>query len=125
MHYEKPHMTLNELLSYRYILSIEGNDVASNLKWAMSSNSVVVMPKPRVCSWFLENMLEPYIHYLPVRDDFKDLEHQIKWAEKNPTKCRDIIRNAHAHVELFLEQKNERALLQKILKYYLDSFEWS
>jgi len=123
--YEKPQKTLKELLSYKYILSIEGNDVASNLKWAMSSNSVVIMPKPRICSWFLESMLKPYIHYIPVHDDFHDLEHQVKWAEKNPQKCKDIIRNAHAHIEIFLEQTNERVLLQKILKYYLDNFEWS
>ena len=33
-------------LKHKFILCIEGNDVASNLKWVMSSNSVAVMPKP-------------------------------------------------------------------------------
>ena len=30
----------------RYALSLEGNDVATNLKWLLASNSVVVMPSP-------------------------------------------------------------------------------
>ena len=40
-------MTINEQLHYKFILCLEGNDVASNLKWVMSSNSIAVMPKPK------------------------------------------------------------------------------
>ena len=42
------------LKKHKFILCIEGNDVASNLKWVMSSNSVAVMPKPKFESWFME-----------------------------------------------------------------------
>ncbi|MDR3178139.1 MAG: lipopolysaccharide core biosynthesis protein LpsA, partial [Campylobacteraceae bacterium] len=34
-------------LKYKFILCLEGNDVASNLKWVMSSNSLAVMPRPK------------------------------------------------------------------------------
>lgn len=40
----KNEMTVSEMLKYRYLISVEGNDVATNLKWALVSNSVVLMP---------------------------------------------------------------------------------
>ena len=47
-------------LEYKAIIMIEGNDVASGLKWALYSRSVVMMPEPTVTSWALEEMLEPW-----------------------------------------------------------------
>ncbi len=39
-------LSLKQHLQYKFILSIEGNDVATNLKWIMSSNSLCMMCKP-------------------------------------------------------------------------------
>ena len=49
----KPYVPMEEQLDYKFIASIEGHDVATNLKWVMSSNSVAVMPRPRIESWFM------------------------------------------------------------------------
>ena len=51
-------MTINEHLDYKFIFAIEGNDVASNLKWIMSSYSVAVMPRPSCETWFMEGRLQ-------------------------------------------------------------------
>lgn len=122
--YQKEEMSLETLLQYRYLLSVEGNDVATNLKWALASNSLVVMPAPQISSWFMEDALRPYVHYLPVRDDFSDLEEQVLWAEKNIKKCEKMIRNAHRYVEPFLDEKKEQRMQKSILQYYLDHFTW-
>ena len=61
-------------LKHKFILCIEGNDVASNLKWVMSSNSVAVMPKPKFESWFMEGKLIPDHHYIQIKEDYSDLE---------------------------------------------------
>lgn len=122
--YQKDEMSLDTLLSYKYLLSVEGNDVATNLKWALASNSLVLMPRPQVSSWFMEDALLPYVHYLPVRDDFDDLERQVEWAERNPGKCEEMIANAHQYVEPFLDVKKERKLQMSVLRYYLDRFQW-
>ena len=39
-------LTIREHLDYKFIMALEGNDVASNLKWVMSSNSIAVMTRP-------------------------------------------------------------------------------
>ncbi len=49
-----PHISMYDHLRYRYILAIEGNDVATNLKWVMSTNSLAVMPRPTYETWFME-----------------------------------------------------------------------
>ena len=38
----------------KFIISIEGNDVASNLPWIMASNSLAFMTKPKFEGWFMQ-----------------------------------------------------------------------
>jgi hypothetical protein len=71
-------MKMAKMFDYRYIISVEGNDVSTNLKWAMASGSVVIMPTPRVETFFREGVLQPYVHYLPIAGDAHDLEIKIK-----------------------------------------------
>lgn len=49
------------LLEYKGIIMIEGNDVASGLKWALLSQSVVLMPPPKHTSWAMEELLQPWV----------------------------------------------------------------
>eukprot|EP01084_Bolivina_argentea_P271404 461801_1 len=50
-------MSIRDLLKYKYLVSIEGNDVASNLNWILMSNSVPFMRKPVRESWLMEGLL--------------------------------------------------------------------
>ena len=45
----RPFMNLMEQLRYKMIISLEGIDVATNLKWIMSSQSLCVMPGQCQC----------------------------------------------------------------------------
>jgi hypothetical protein len=56
-----PSVSLQDLLEYKGIIMIEGNDVASGLKWALLSQSVVLMPTPRHTSWAMEELLVPWV----------------------------------------------------------------
>lgn len=116
------HMSIHEMLEYKYLLSVEGNDVASNLKWIMASNSVPFMPRPVIASWFMEDRLKPWVHFVPVRDDFGDLEKQVIWAENHQDHCRRIVDANHAWVAQFTDQDREMMLQRDILKWYLDTF---
>lgn len=51
---EKDKISKKELLKHKYLLSMEGNDIASGLKWMLLSNSVVFMAKPEHESWAME-----------------------------------------------------------------------
>lgn len=111
-------LTVKAQLRYKYILSLEGNDVATNLKWIMSSNSVAVMPEPKYETWFMEGTLIPDVHYVRINDDYSDLEEKIQYYESHPSALQQIIDNAHDHVSQFLDPRKERLISLLVLKKY-------
>ena len=117
--YIRPTKTIQELLEYKYILSVEGNDIATNLKWILYSNSVLFMPNPSIESWIMETHLIPYIHYIPVKDDFSDLEEKMKWCDHNEEECLDIIKNSREYIEIFLDEQNEDVIMKKVIEQYI------
>lgn len=116
--WQKPFMTIRDQLKYKFILSIEGNDVATNLKWIMSSGSLCFMPKPRFETWFLEGTLQPGVHYVQVRDDYSDMEEKVRWYVDHPQEAKQIIANANAHVRSFCNERQEQMVAMKVLEKY-------
>jgi hypothetical protein len=95
----RPSMEPEQLLKYKYLLSIEGNDVASGLKWMLLSNSVVFMAKPTKESWAMEGLLVPYYHYIPLAPDHSDLKAKLKWARNNDDICQRIAIQATQYMD--------------------------
>lgn len=113
-------MTISEQLRYKFILCLEGNDVASNLKWVMSSNSVAVMPKPKFETWFMEGRLIPDHHYISIKDDYSDLEDKLNYYLKNPDQAVEISRNANDFVAQFKNKDDEDVISLLVLKKYFE-----
>ena len=111
-------MTYLQQLKYKFILCLEGNDVASNLKWVMSSNSIAVMPKPKYETWFMEGRLIADHHYIEIKDDYSDLESKLRFFIKHPKKAELIIENANEHVNQFKDQKKEDLISVMVLDKY-------
>ena len=114
----KPKLTIPEHRPYRYIMSIEGNDVASNLKWVMSSNSIAVMPRPLFETWFMEGRLIPNYHYIEVKPDFSDLLERMDYYSAHPEEAEAIIKHAHEYVDQFRNSRRERLISLLVLKKY-------
>lgn len=118
-YYRKP-LSLREQMRYRYIISLEGNDVATNLKWIMRSNSVCLMPRPSYETWFMEGMLEAGRHYVEIRDDFADIEEQIDYYESHPRESAEIVRSANEHARVFYRGDLELAVqFLVLLRYFI------
>ena len=115
----KNRMTLDEQLKNKFIISVEGNDVASGLKWQLLCNSVVLMPKPRCVSWLMEDKLEPGYHYILLKDDFSDLEEKYNWALNNLEECKKISENATLYMQQFLDLDNENKIQAEVIKRYM------
>lgn len=114
----KPFKTPAEQMRFRYIISIEGIDVATNLKWVMATNSLCLMPQPVYETWFMEGALEPGVHYVQVRADFADLKDKIRHYEQHPDEAKAIVRRANAYVEQFADQRREQLLSLLVLAKY-------
>ncbi len=116
--YERPFMSIAEQLRYRYVLSIEGNDVATNLKWIMASNSLCFMRKPRYETWFMEGSLQPGVHYVQLLDDHSDLEEKIDYYNAQPLAAQQIVRNANAYAAQFFNQPRELLITLLVMQKY-------
>ena len=118
--WQREKMTIGEHLDYKFVMSLEGNDVASNLKWVMSSNSIAVTPKLTCETWFMEGTLIPNYHYIEVKPDFSDLEERLTYYIQHPDEAEAIIRHAHAYVKQFQDKKCEKLVSLLVLKKYFD-----
>ena len=114
----KNKISIEDHLKYKFIMCVEGVDVATNLKWVMSSNSIAVMPRPKIESWFMENKLIPEKHYIEIKEDYSDLESKIKYYIKNPEKCKSIIKNANDYVIQFKNKSREDLISLLVLEKY-------
>lgn len=114
----KEKLTIDEHLKYKFILCLEGNDVASNLKWVMSSNSLAVMPKPKFETWFMEGTLIPNHHYVMIKDDYSDLEERLTYYINHPDEALRIIQHANAYVQQFKNKKQEDLISLLVLEKY-------
>ena len=116
--WRQPSITLYDHLTYKFILAIEGFDVASNLKWIMSSNSIAVMPKPTVETWFMEGTLIPNYHYIEIKPDYSNLPERLQYYIDHPEEAKKIIQNAHEYVKQFQDKDREDLIHLLVLKKY-------
>lgn len=111
-------MSIYDHLRYRYIMALEGNDVASNLKWVMSSGSIAVMPKPTCETWFMEGRLKPDYHYILIKDDYSDLMEKIEYYEQHPEEAKEIVRHANEYTKQFKDKITENIISIKVMEKY-------
>jgi hypothetical protein len=77
------------------------------------------MPPPQICSWFMEDHLVPYVHFVPVSEDFSDLEEVYEWCLDHDAECEEISKNATEFAKEFLDLEREDEITRKvILKYF-------
>ena len=108
-------MSRKRLLTYKMVIIAEGNDVSSGLKWALLSTSAVLMPPANYISWLMEDKLRPWVHYIPVRQDFSDLEHQALWCLRHVDECEQIGRNGRCFMRQFLDRESENRIQNKVM----------
>lgn len=117
-HWVKKKISIEKHLKYKFILSLEGEDVASNLKWIMSSNSIAIMPKPSYETWFMEKTLIPNYHYIEIKSDYSDLEEKLNYYINNTEACLKIIKNANTYVDQFKDTEREKLISLLVLEKY-------
>jgi hypothetical protein len=107
-----------EQLNYKYQFIIEGNDIASNIRWVLNSNSLCLMRRPRYESWFSEGLLKEGYHYVRVADDFSNVIEKIEYYEKNPDEAEFIIQNAHSFVKENISIHRQYAIGRLVMEKY-------
>lgn len=119
-HWIQPKISIEEHLKNKFILSLEGNDVATNLKWIMSSNSIAVSPPLKMETWYMEGTLIPDEHYIGLNDNAENLEEKIQYYIEHPRECLAIIENAKRYRAKFNNMDLEKLISLLVLKKYFN-----
>lgn len=103
-------------MRYKMIVMVEGTDVASGLKWALLSSSAVLMPPPTVSSWAMEELLQPWVHYVPLHQNCSDLPERAHWCIDNAARCEAIGQAGRCFARQFLDQAHEQLLVGEVMR---------
>jgi hypothetical protein len=111
-------LSMADQLASKFVLSLEGNDVATGLKWMLGSRSTVIMPAPTCETWFCEGELRAWEHFVPVKYDLSDINDVYDWCRSNSARCAEIALNGRAYVAQFTDPKTEMALIREVVRAY-------
>ncbi len=109
-------MQINELNQYKYHLVLEGNDAGTQINWALSSGSLILMP-PKTFHSATTLGLREWVHYVPLRSDLDDLEERLDWCRANDDECQAIIANANGYVTRFRAPVEDEINRQVLSRY--------
>ncbi|QIB35000.1 glycosyl transferase family 90 [Ancylobacter pratisalsi] len=120
-HHDPQGLSLAQQMASKFLLCLEGNDVATALKWMMASNSTVIMPTPTCETWFCEGELVPWEHYVPIDNDLSNIEDVYDWCLTNNIRCREIAQNGKRFISKFLSVWNEANIIREVINCYVNS----
>jgi hypothetical protein len=109
-----PFMSIEEQCQYKYIVHIDGHVSAFRLSLELKMGSVILLVDSGWKMWYYD-LLQPYVHYVPVKNDLSDIYDKIEWCKNNDDKCKEIVLNAQKFYETYLQKDGTLDYMQKIL----------
>jgi hypothetical protein len=86
-----------EQLAFKYLLDVDGLvRTWDAFAWKMYSGSTLLLADSPWDSFFTRQF-EPWTHYIPIANDFHDIEEKIDWCRSNDDACRDIAERGRQH----------------------------
>ena len=108
------------MINYKYILDIDGHvGTWDATAWKLNSNSVILKSDSFWIQWFSDSY-KPWVHYVPVNDDFGDLQEKFQWCESNQDKCEEIVKNAKQLFNTIYRHENVVEYTTKVIKLLAD-----
>lgn len=109
-------------LKYKYLVDVDGNSCSyERYFWLLLSNSLVIKQVTPNIQWYY-GALEPYKHFLPVKEDLSDLMEKIEWARQHDDEARMMAERSTEFVENNLSSEDTLVYLSLLLKEYALKF---
>lgn len=88
-------LTPEQQSNYKYLVNVDGHVSAFRLSLELSMGSCILLVESteKWKIWF-SDILEPYVHYVPIKSNLSDLIDRIKWCRQNNDRCKKIAENA-------------------------------
>jgi len=87
-------MTLEELSKYKYHIDLGGG---GGTTWTGTLQKLsmpgLLFHHVTPTKDYIHDLIQPWVHYVPVRSDLEDLLDKLEWAESHPEEARQIAEN--------------------------------
>lgn len=99
-------LTPEQQSNYKFLINVDGHVSAFRLSLELSMGCCILMVESaeKWKLWF-SDLLEPYVHYVPIKSDLSDLLAQLEWCRKNDNKCKIMAQNALTFYNKYLTKK--------------------
>lgn len=105
-------------VKYKYLVDVDGNSCSyERYFWLLLSNSLVLKQVTPNIQWYY-GALEPYKHYVPLKEDLSDLLEKIEWAKEHDLEARLIAEEATHFIENNLQPEDTALYLYLLIKEY-------
>lgn len=82
-------MSLTEQSKFKYMIHVDGNVAAYRLLKTMLLKSTILKVEGEYLLW-VDYLLKPWKHYIPVKSDLSNLEEMVNWCKENDSKAKKI-----------------------------------
>jgi hypothetical protein len=109
-----PPMPMSEQATHKYIIHIDGNVAAYRLLGTMMTGSLILKVDGPYTLW-IDHLLKPGKHYVPVKADLSDLDEVLEWCKKHDAKCKKIALEGYEFAKNALTKDYIDASFAKVL----------
>lgn len=118
-----PRVTIPSHFRYKYILALEGHDVATAVQWICDSNCIPVMTRPTVESWLMHGAMKPGTHYIEIKPDFSDVAEKIDYYNSHPEEALKIAEASKHWMKQFSDPRRENIISYLVIEKYRAALE--
>ena len=94
---------------------IDGNTCAySRAYWQFFSNCAIFKQNSDNIQWFYD-LLQPYVHYIPLQQDMSDLKEKVSWAKQHESDVCAMVERAQQLANRYLMSADVHLYLYLLL----------
>lgn len=107
----KPYLPLTDMAHFKYLIDIDGNTNSWNFIQRLRLGCCMIKVESPWVQWF-HNRIQPWTHYVPVKQDLSDLAEKVEWCRTHDDMARQIAENGRRFsLEMHFEQEMKQAAL--------------
>lgn len=114
------YISLPEHTKYKYLIDIEGIGFSCRLKFLLFTKRLLFL-QDRQWKEFFWFDLQPYVHFIPVKNDLSNLILQYEMIESNPKLYEDIVENAYQYACANLTYDSAISTMIKTIQNRIDT----
>ena len=106
-----PHI---DFLKHKIFFIVDGNCIASNHMYGFATGCVPFLISNARC-WF-QDLIVPFVHYIPIAYDLSNLIEQIEWVNNNDEKAKQIAENAYNFAETYFSSEYQQKYIKESIE---------